>query len=110
MPPLRARLALRYDDGRLFGAVEGILSARQERVDAALGEEPTPGWGVANVTLGYRRGRLSLAGGVFNVFDRLYTEHLSSQRDPFRSGVRVPSPGRSVFVNASARFSAPSDR
>jgi iron complex outermembrane receptor protein len=104
MPPLRARVALRYDDGRLFGAVQGVFSADQEHVDSTLGEERTAGWGVANVTLGYRRGRLSLAAGVFNVFDRLYTEHLSYQRDPFRTGVRVPSPGRSAFVNLTAGF------
>lgn len=42
--------------------------------------------------------------GVANLFDRLYTEHLSYQRDPFRSGVRVAEPGRAVFLNMSARF------
>jgi len=31
------------------------------------------------------------------------TESLSYQRDPFRSGVRVPEPGRSLFANASFR-------
>jgi len=104
MPPLRARLALRYDDGRLFGQVQGVFSADQEHVDSTLGEERTPGWGVAHLTLGYRRGRLSVAAGIFNVFDRLYTEHLSYQRDPFRTGVRVPASGRSAFVNVTAGF------
>jgi iron complex outermembrane receptor protein len=104
MPPLRGRLSARYDDGRLFGSVEGLFAADQDRVDASLSEARTPGWGVLNLSAGLRQGRLRLALGVTNVFDRLYTDHLSYQRDPFRSGVRVPEPGRSLFANASFRF------
>jgi iron complex outermembrane receptor protein len=104
MPPLRGRAAARYDDGRFFGSVEGVFAADQDRVDASLGETRTPGWGVMNASAGVRQGRLRLTAGVVNVFDRLYTESLSYQRDPFRSGVRVPEPGRSLFANASFRF------
>ena len=104
MPPLRGRVAARYDDGRFFGSVEGVFAADQNRVDASLNEAQTPGWGVMNASLGVRQGRLRLTAGVANAFDRLYTDHLSYQRDPFRSGVRVPEPGRSFFANASFRF------
>ena len=104
MPPLRGRVSARYDDGRFFGSVEGVFAADQDRVDASLNEAPTPGWGVMNATAGFRQGRLRLTAGVANVFDRLYVDHLSYQRDPFRSGVRVPEPGRSLFANASFRF------
>ena len=104
MPPLRGRLAARYDDGRCFGSVEGVFAADQERVDASLGETRTPGWGVLNASAGLRRGRARLTVGVANALDRLYTEHLSYQRDPFRSGAHVPEPGRSLFANASYRF------
>jgi iron complex outermembrane receptor protein len=102
--PLRGRLTLRYDDGRTFGVVEGVFSDRQDHVDSSLDEETTAGWGTANVSAGYRRGRWSATLGVANLFDRDYTEHLSYQRDPFRSGVRVAEPGRSLFLNLSARF------
>jgi iron complex outermembrane receptor protein len=104
MPPLRARAAARYDDGRFFGSVEGVFAADQDRVDASLNEAPTPGWGVMNASAGVRQGRLRLTLGLANAFDRLYTDHLSYQRDPFRSGVRVPEPGRSLFANAAFRF------
>ena len=104
MPPLRGRVAARYDDGRFFGSVEGVFAADQDRVDASLNEAPTPGWGVMNASAGVRQGRLRLTLGLANAFDRLYTDHLSYQRDPFRSGVRVPEPGRSLFANASFRF------
>lgn len=104
MPPLRARLAARYDDGRLFGSVEGVFAADQDRVEASLSEASTPGWGTMNLSAGFRQGSWRLTLGLTNAFDRLYTEHLSYQRDPFRSGVRVPEPGRSLFANASYRF------
>jgi iron complex outermembrane receptor protein len=104
MPPLRGRVSARYDDGRFFGSVEGVFATDQERVDVSLDETRTPGWGVMNASAGLRQGRLRLTLGLVNAFDRLYTEHLSYQRDPFRSGVRVPEPGRSLFANASFRF------
>ncbi|HSD65923.1 MAG TPA: TonB-dependent receptor, partial [Vicinamibacteria bacterium] len=104
MPPLRGRVAARYDDGRTFGSVEGVFAADQDRVDASLGEARTPGWGTVNASAGVRRGRLRVTVGLANAFDRLYVDHLSYQRDPFRSGVRVPEPGRSLFANASLRF------
>jgi iron complex outermembrane receptor protein len=104
MPPLRVRTALRFDDGRFYAVAEGVFCASQRRVDSALKEEPTGGWGVANVLAGFRQRRLVVTVGVSNLFDRRYVEHLSYQRDPYRSGVRVPEPGRSFFTNASFRF------
>jgi iron complex outermembrane receptor protein len=104
MPPLRARLGLRYDDGRFFAALDGVASARQDRVDEDLGEAPTPGWAIANAAVGLRRGPRALTPGATNLFDRTYSPHLSYQRDPFRTGARVLDPGRSLYVNASGRF------
>jgi iron complex outermembrane receptor protein len=104
MPPLRGRLGVRYDDGRLFAAVDGLASSRQDRVNTDLNEEPTVGWAITNAAVGMRRGPLALTFGVTNLFDRTYAQHLSYQRDPFRTGVRVLDPGRSLYVNASGRF------
>ncbi len=104
IPPLRGRLTARYDDGRFFGVVEGIFSGGQDHVDSSLDEETTAGWATGNISAGYRRGKWSGTLGVSNLFDRYYTEHLSYQRDPFRSGIRVAEPGRAVFINLSARF------
>jgi iron complex outermembrane receptor protein len=104
MPPLRGRVAARFDDGRFFSSVEGVFAADQDRVDASLNEVRTPGWGAMNASAGLRQGGLRVTVGLTNAFDRLYVDHLSYQRDPFRSGVRVPEPGRSLFVNASFFF------
>jgi iron complex outermembrane receptor protein len=104
IPPLRSRISLRYEGGKWFGSVEGVFSARQDHVDTDLREEETPGYAIANFRVGARHDRFSLTLGVDNVFDELYIEHLSYQRDPFRSGARVPDPGRNLFVNVGFRF------
>jgi len=104
MPPFSGRVAFRYDDGRFFALAEGLFTDAQDEVDADLGESRTPGYGIANLRAGYRRGRLALAAGADNLLDHTYVEHLSYQRDPFRTGARVEAPGRSLYLNASVRF------
>jgi hypothetical protein len=55
----------------------------------------------ARARAGVRREAWSINFGVASLFDREYYEHLSYQRDPFRSGLRVPEPGRNLFLNVS---------
>jgi iron complex outermembrane recepter protein len=104
MPPLRSQVRLRFDNGRLFGEAATIVSAAQNRVDRALGEATTPAYTLLNLHGGFRTGAIGVSVGVANLFDRYYVEHLSFQRDPFRTGTRVAEPGRNVFMNASWRF------
>ena len=104
MPPLRATLGIRYDDSRLFGAVDVVVAGRQGRINTDLSEEPTPGYAILNAAAGYRRGHVAVTVGATNLLDRFYTPHLSYQRDPFRSGARVYDPGRNAYVNLSFRF------
>jgi len=104
IPPLKTRLALRYDKGMYFGEVETILSATQNRVDEDLRERKTSGYGVVNVKVGGNFKGFTLSAGIDNVFDKKYFEHLSYLRDPFRAGVKVPEPGRTFYVNVSYTF------
>jgi iron complex outermembrane receptor protein len=104
MPPLLGHASIRYDDGRAFVALEGVFSSKQDRIDAALQERATPAWAVANARAGFRWRMLHGTVGVSNLFDTDYVEHLSFIRDPFRTGARVHSPGRNLYVNVSARF------
>jgi iron complex outermembrane receptor protein len=104
IPPLSSRLAARYDTGRFFGELEGRFYGPQERVDTDLQEEPTPGYGLANVRMGFNFKSFKATLSLNNVFDRFYVNHLSYQRDPFRSGTRVPDPGRNLTLNLSYRF------
>ncbi|HNZ97366.1 MAG TPA: TonB-dependent receptor, partial [Thermoanaerobaculia bacterium] len=103
MPAASGRLTLRWERAAWLAEAEGVAAARQERVDASLLEEATPGWAVANLRGGWQGARFSVLAGVENLFDRQYREHLSYQRDPFRSGARVPEPGLAWTVSVRWR-------
>jgi iron complex outermembrane receptor protein len=104
IPPLKGRLSLRYENSWAFGEMEGVFAASQNKTDRMLQEQATRGYGVANLFVGIRHKNFKLVLGVRNLFDRYYYEHLSYLRDPFRSGVRVPEPGRMVYGNLSYAF------
>ncbi len=104
IPPLKGRLALRFDTGIYFAQIEGLFQATQDKVDSDLNEQKTPGWGIVNLKVGGDYRNFRLIAGVENLFDKFYYEHLSYLRDPFSSGTRVPEPGRSFYVNASYLF------
>jgi iron complex outermembrane receptor protein len=104
MPALRGRARVRFDDGRVFVVVEEVVTGDQSRVDTGLGEQPTPGAALTNLSGGLRWREMSATVGVTNLFDRYYFDHLSYQRDPFRTGVRLPEPGRQWFSNIGWRF------
>ncbi len=99
--PLTGNLSLRYELNQYFGEVEGIFSDDQSRVDKELNEEPTSGWGIINFKAGLKYKKIRILAGIQNIFDKYYYEHLSYMRDPFRSGIRVPEIGRSVYLRLS---------
>jgi len=104
IPPLKGRLALRYDTGLYFGEVETVAQATQDKVDSDLGETKTSGWAIVNLRAGGEYKNFRLTAGVENLFDKFYYEHLSYLRDPFSTGTKVPEPGRSFYLNVSYRF------
>jgi iron complex outermembrane receptor protein len=104
IPPLRLRLKLRYDTGRYFAEAEGIFAGAQTYYNTDLLETQTPGYGTANLLAGMNLGAVTVQLIASNIFDALYYENLSYQRDPFRSGVRVYEPGANFFINFSYRF------
>jgi iron complex outermembrane receptor protein len=104
MPPLRARSAIRYGRSAWFAEIEGIAAGRQDRIDTDLSEKPTPGYALVNLRFGVRARRVSFRFGMDNVANRYYCQHLSYQRDLFRSGDRLPEPGRSLSVSVLYAF------
>lgn len=101
IPPLQARVAVKYDNSICFYEIEGVFADDQHRIDSDLNEQKTSGWGIMNLKAGLSYGRFDIFAGINNLFDRMFFEHLSFQRDPFRTGTRVPEMGRSVYVNLS---------
>ncbi len=103
--PLRGDLGLRWEppEGRFY--IESTLSAatEQDRVANVLGETPTEGHvtvdlkGGAEVGLG-----LSLEGGVTNLTDTDYVNHLNAKNPYF--GTPIPEPGRILFVGGTYEF------
>jgi iron complex outermembrane receptor protein len=107
MPPLRGRTSLRYGTRLWFAELEGIAANAQRRVNPELLETPTAGYATVNAKFGWHARQTTITVGLDNALNRFYYESLSYQRDPFRAGVRIPEPGRSLFVNVSYRFQTP---
>ncbi|MFV2072634.1 MAG: TonB-dependent receptor [Thermoanaerobaculales bacterium] len=98
MPPLSGRIAVRWQNPRFFGEIEGVGAASQDNVDEDLNEASTPGWAITNLKAGYSRGSWRLQLVLGNVFNRTYHEHFSYLRNPFRSGFVLNEPGRNLSV------------
>jgi iron complex outermembrane receptor protein len=104
MPPLTGRIALRWQSPRYFTELEGVGATEQDRVDADLSEQRTPAWGVVNLKAGANFGHWRVTVNLDNLFDRAYHEHLSYQRNPFRSGFIVNEPGLSFSATLGWRL------
>lgn len=104
MPPLRGWAALRYAHRWAFAELGGVVANRQSLVDTDLAETPTPGYGLLNLKLGFTLRKLSGSFSMDNLLNRFYYEHLSYYRDPFASGIKIPEPGRNVFVEFRYSF------
>ena len=104
IPPLKTRAVLRYGSRCFFGEVEGMAVNKQSRVDTDLRESRTPGYFTMGLKTGVHTRKLDLAVGIDNLLDRFYYEYLSFQRDPFRSGVKIPEPGRNLYLSFSYAF------
>ncbi|MCB2049922.1 MAG: TonB-dependent receptor [Novosphingobium sp.] len=107
--PLNGRASLTYsgDDWSVTG--ELVAAAAQHDVSVSNSESRSPGWAIANLWFdtGLAQG-LRLSGGVENVFDRHYADHLSGLNRVAGSdvavGERMPASGRGVFLRLGATF------
>lgn len=77
---------------------------RQSLVSGDLKEQPTAGYGVTNIKLGFTYRRLSCSFTIDNLLNRFFYEYLSYYRDPFSAGVKIPEPGRNVFAQVRYTF------
>lgn len=103
-PPLNGSISLRYDVNKWFFEATERFADRQDRVAQSLQEEETAGWNVTDIKGGYHFNNWSVIAGVNNLFDNYYFTHLSYQRDPYSSGVRVPEPGMTAYLTVSCAY------
>ncbi len=112
-PPLEGRLGLTYDNhAYTFGALARLVGA-QDRVDIGSGNivangmdiGPTPGFSIFSLNGGYRLKRaLLITGGVDNLLNKAYAEHLSKGGAlvlGFVQMTRINEPGRTFWVKAN---------
>jgi len=101
--PLNGRLALTWQAQGWSVTGEAVGAARQSKVSATNGETASPGWVAANLWFDVALGKsISLSGGVENLFDRRYADHLAGRNRITASalavGEKLPAPARSLFV------------
>lgn len=101
---MRGQFDLRYEKQKLYAGATAIVTGRQDHVDTDENEQPTAGYSVFNLRLGYHAERFYLQGGVNNLLAREYTRFLSYARNPYNNGIRLPEPGRNFFLNLSYTF------
>ena len=115
IPPLKTKLALRYDgtdlfgkDSDLFGTLEWIHSEDVRDVDTDAGEKKLDGWDVINARAGYRYKKLTFNMGVDNIFDKHYAVANSYEWDVVSGTGATPAivyePGRFIYGSASYSF------
>ena len=98
IPPLKSVTSLRYELKKWNIQGEWELSTAQKHVSHTYGEQPTAGYSIVSLRTGYRLNTTwQLNGGVENMFDSYYREHLDWGG--------IPRPGRNIYLNVIYKFS-----
>lgn len=110
MPPLKARMALKYEMDKFNAQAEWQAAAGQKNIDTdgSLPELSTAGWATVNLKAGYAFNKnWSLWAGVDNLFDKNYYIHGSNSNMLFISNqpnIHLNEPGRFVYANLGYKF------
>jgi iron complex outermembrane receptor protein len=117
-PPLDTSVAVKYDDGQFLGGLHLRAVASQTRIDKNWGNimstdiDNTSGFAVLSANLGWRPvDAVTLTGGVDNIFDQTYAEHISKtgswtggDLSMYNDNLRVNEPGRTFWMRGSVKF------
>ncbi|MEI7500557.1 MAG: TonB-dependent receptor [Bacteroidota bacterium] len=99
IPPLEGtvRLSYKFFRGKLIPNASVRMVSEQNRVSQSYGESKTPGFITAAVSVSYAPCKFaSLVGGIENIFDTPYYEHLN--RRIVGSTERLYEPGRFFYL------------
>ncbi len=105
IPPFETTLTVHYRflKGRLVPKLKVRAVAAQHHVSVASYEPESPGFVVAGASFSYLFNRyFTVTGGVNNIFDRTYYEHLN--RNIIGSNMNLYEPGRSFYINLFFKF------
>ncbi len=100
IPPFETNLRLKYkfSNGRFVPQFHLRIVANQKHISEAYDEQETSGFAIAGFNMNYRFNKiLSVAGGVNNIFNKNYYEHLN--RRIIGSKDELYEPGRSFYLN-----------
>lgn len=109
IPPLESKVTIggAMLSGKLMPEVSVRKVFEQTRIDESYRETETPGFWLADALVNARLfDGVRLTGGVRNIFDEAYYEHLNRQFNPaFESTERsLLEPGRRVFLELNVQF------
>ena len=107
--PPRLSTTLSYVQPDWSAGVQMIAAARQNKVSRTNSEAPTPGYVLVNVQAQWQvSDHVSLSGGVQNLFDQFYRQHLSGYNRDAGSdvavGERLPGAGRGVNLRLGVKY------
>lgn len=108
MPPLRGRAGLRFQKNAFQAGVDGVFTAKQDRVytidtaDGPVGETPTDGYDLLKLygsyTFGSAKAASTITARLDNATDTLYRNHLNYLKD------LAPDMGRNFRIVYSVKF------
>jgi iron complex outermembrane recepter protein len=108
--PLESRLGIRLqepgDRSRVGMEIAARVVDNQDRVATSLRETPTPGFTIWDLRVQARpRENLTLIGGVENILDRTYREHLDFRPlSPTLAALPVFRPGVNFYFGSELRY------
>jgi len=100
IPPFETTLTFYYKffDGKLVPKLSARMVSKQTRISEAFYEAESDGFMVLNLEVVYKFNNvLTVAGGINNMLDQAYYEHLN--RNIIGSKMNLYEPGRIFFVN-----------
>ena len=100
IPPFELVTVIKYKllKNKLIPKFTFRIVGAQNFVSKAQFEKPSPGFYVANLSVFYEYNKyFSVSGGINNIFDKAYYEHLN--RNIIGSNTNLYEPGRVFFIN-----------
>lgn len=107
--PLRAGINGEYAQGKWTHRAEWLVAASQDKVSAFNAETETGGYATVNLRTRYQvQKNFNVSGGIENLFDRYYADHLGGinrvSGGDLAVGQHIPAAGRFGYVAMDYTF------